>query len=371
MFFASLIASSIIPITPTLFHLILHWATKTPSSYNNSPCDGYYSSPITFHALIEPWRISGQFSFAVAKSIDIAWDIFVGRGGQAIMVLICYRVFLSGLVHVMESSPVSYDLYTALVFSGPSFATTMLLVKRIFTSGRYWARMAWLLFSTIYIMLFPTLMGAMTGYVASREAVIVLRNGITIPYGEFFGYLHLGSENGTMMALIDGSEYGPDYVDNSTCITQTKDNVYGYGFSDTVWLFVCMVHGIWTLGTYGLWVDSNRKSQLNQAGRRVGTYRAIIDLGEVLAQDLGTTTCAYPEGKLKKALSKKSQGLKYYQSSSGSTSYIGLSSRGHGDTIDIDSLENSFFGSKESSGATASGREVAQVVSGNEGLLGV
>jgi len=55
----------------------------------------------------------------------------------------------------------------------------------------------------------------------------------------------------------------------------------------------------------------NRKSALCQKGRRLGKYRAAIDLVESINQDLGKDICAYSEQELKDEL-KKQGGISYY-----------------------------------------------------------
>lgn len=309
--------------------------------------------PLLYLTFILTW---GNFSLATAKSIDIAWDLVVGRGGQALIALICYKVHLEGLIHVMESSSVSYELYTALVFSNTSLVTFIALVKQILSTRTYLARMLWLLFSTVYTILFPTLMAALTGYSSIKVCWIVLKDeGGFTRWDEFFDQAKQIAAANTSdrenygdipVYLYNGANYTYDYYNNRTTFSLVTDR-YGYGVFPFITMVVMSLHCVWVYGTYGLWVDSNRKSQLSQAGRSVGTYRAVIDLGDVLAQDLGTTTCAYSEKQLREHLSKKNLGLKYYQSSNRSTQYIGLTSGNYGGRIDLDSSKGMLFGSKE------------------------
>jgi len=44
------------------------------------------------------------------------------------------------------------------------------------------------------------------------------------------------------------------------------------------------LNGLWTIGTYGVWIHMNRKSELCQKGRRLGKYRAAVDLVESIAR---------------------------------------------------------------------------------------
>lgn len=344
MFFVPFIAATIIPFIPLMFAGTSYLGNPDipPGCPDPNASDGY-----SFLNFLEIGSITwGEFSFATVKFIDIAWDVIVGRGGQALMVFICYKVHLGGLVHIMESSPVSYELYTVLTFAGGSITTLIALVKRIFSTRRYLARMIWLFLSTIYVVLFPTLMAAMTGYVSFPETWIVLKGGGgLVTYDDFQNELNIGNNTWGRL-MYDGIEYNMfNYLSNNTCFTRNT-NRYKYGMSTDMWLIVSVSQAIWVFGTYGLWVDSNRKSQLNQAGRNIGTYRAVIDLGGALAEDLGPETCAYSEKGLEKRLSKRGLGLKYYQSSGGAAQYIGLSSGKHEGQIDLDIARNIPFGSK-------------------------
>lgn len=67
---------------------------------------------------------------------------------------------------------------------------------------------------------------------------------------------------------------------------------------------------MWLLGTFLVWLDAERSSELVMKGRKTGIWRAILDLAEAANRDLGPHTCAYSEEEIVKALDKKSA-LKY------------------------------------------------------------
>lgn len=332
-------------------------------------------SKCTFDSPIEPTQTFGSFSFTTAKSIDIAWDVIAGRGGQWLLGCITYKASLAGLVHVMESSPVSYELYASLAFRGNTATTLIALYKRVFSTRKYLPRMIWLCYSVGYIIAFPTLMAALTGYSSIWESKIILKGSADhMLFDEFLGNCTVISNStkvsnstrvGNDTHLVDNSDIDnavdvwfkhdlPDYwleykgqtydqeffQDSDKHCYSVPGTGYGYGFSVPIWIAVSFLQIVWSYGTYGLWVDANRKGQLNQTGRNLGTYRAVIDLGEALAEDLGTKTCGYPEGKLERAL-RKHPGLRYYQDSIGSHLHIGISSRGHeGGRVDLRVMED-------------------------------
>ena len=65
-------------------------------------------------------RSSSQLSFATAKFIDVIWDLIIGQGGRLLLAWISYIVFMDGLARLMETSVVSYRLYTSIVFETSS-----------------------------------------------------------------------------------------------------------------------------------------------------------------------------------------------------------------------------------------------------------
>ena len=117
----------------------------------------------------------GSFDFFVSKSIDVVWDVVVGRGGQAILFYTAYRVFAKVLCCTMEKHAMSHRLYSSLAFEGVTFPTTWrLILDRQHWAAGWRARLTILgmILSSIYIISFPTLVSAMTGYATEYEAFI-------------------------------------------------------------------------------------------------------------------------------------------------------------------------------------------------------
>ena len=121
----------------------------------------------------------GSMTFTQVKVIDIAWDLLIGRGGQILLAWVNYRVFNEWLYYHMEMHKTSYKLYTSLAFSTTSLTTLGVLGKEFLSFGKgTWKRFfRWLgilsmLLSTLYVISFPTLMAAMTGYITTSEAYI-------------------------------------------------------------------------------------------------------------------------------------------------------------------------------------------------------
>lgn len=157
----------------------------------------------------------GNFTFAHAKLIDIAWDMVfsthigytrryqlltkpkvIGRGGQAILAFISYRVFAKSLTTIMERSSVTLDTFEAIALRG-SISTTSIfvLVRENFTNTTTRAKVsiAWIIIASTYVLSFQTLMSAMTGYSSkfpfqswtegsSRDAIGNISSGKSDPY---------------------------------------------------------------------------------------------------------------------------------------------------------------------------------------------
>lgn len=121
----------------------------------------------------------GAFTFTQVKVIDVAWDLIIGRGGQFLLTWVNYRVFNEWLVYHMEMHFTSYKLYAAMAFETTTMGTLGVLAKEFLafgekTWGRLFRRLAILsmLLSTFYVLAFPTLMAAMTGYITTYEPYV-------------------------------------------------------------------------------------------------------------------------------------------------------------------------------------------------------
>jgi hypothetical protein len=91
----------------------------------------------------------------------------VGRGGQVLLALVSYRIFSKYITAQMEITPISYGTFkTIFLDEGPSFWSTIGLMREFI-----WYRaldskvaMTWMILSSSFVVLFPTLASAMTGY---------------------------------------------------------------------------------------------------------------------------------------------------------------------------------------------------------------
>ena len=110
-------------------------------------------------------------SFAQAKAIDLIYNTFVGRGLQTILAYVCYCLFTSILLLITEEQALSYELFAATALFPAQWSVVWPSVKSCFRSCGWRTRCAlvWLLLSTIYMMLFPTIVDAISGYEAISQ----------------------------------------------------------------------------------------------------------------------------------------------------------------------------------------------------------
>ncbi|KAG7057498.1 nad dependent epimerase dehydratase [Colletotrichum scovillei] len=130
----------------------------------------------------------GRFSFADAKVIDVAWDVIFGRGGQALLTWITWRVFADYTTTSIQVKPVTYDFFRNIFLQDqPNFWSTWHMIRDFARSRglRSKLMMVIMVLVTIFILCFPTLGSAMTGYVANNDAYVQGSDGMLIPFDGF------------------------------------------------------------------------------------------------------------------------------------------------------------------------------------------
>lgn len=111
--------------------------------------------------------VIGPLDFSVAKLIDVSWDIIVGRVGQWILVYAAYRVFAKVLINTMETNAMSHTFFAALAFENVSAYSTWQMMKdrqHRRMGFRGWLIILGMILASVFIISFPTIVSAMTGY---------------------------------------------------------------------------------------------------------------------------------------------------------------------------------------------------------------
>ncbi|KAK5059893.1 hypothetical protein LTR84_009776 [Exophiala bonariae] len=147
------------------------------TEYNIFASTGFFQITLAF----------GTLPFSTAKIIDVAWDVVVGRGGQGILVAICFLVYGKALVRSMESTSVSYGTYEAITLQSGSITGSLKLARDLFKNPTMRAKFLifWIIISALFVLLFPTMASAMSGYAANIDAYIATDDGNMIPYSKF------------------------------------------------------------------------------------------------------------------------------------------------------------------------------------------
>ncbi|TDZ40013.1 hypothetical protein C8035_v004853 [Colletotrichum spinosum] len=129
----------------------------------------------------------GAMSFANAKFVDVAWDVLFGRCGQALLAWISWSVFSDYVTTSIEVSPVSYETFWAMFLQdSPTAWSTWYLVRDFSRSHglRSRAVMVFMVAVAVFVLLFPTLGGAMSGYQANNAAYVNTDQGQMIKFSE-------------------------------------------------------------------------------------------------------------------------------------------------------------------------------------------
>lgn len=137
-----------------------------------------------FQSFFSVAPVTPDLSFDAVKSIDISWSIVIGRGGQAVLLWISYRVYVSCLIQIMETTPVSYALYMELALGQPRMSSIWQMTKFMFQRRRAWRHrylMAWVVSALAWVMAWQIFTDAMTSYASSGDPYPRIIDGSFIP----------------------------------------------------------------------------------------------------------------------------------------------------------------------------------------------
>jgi hypothetical protein len=395
-----------------------------PKSLNGF--DTVSENPLSFSYFFTINMGFGSYSFSTAKFIDVTWDVLVGRGGQLFLIFITYRVFAKSLLYSMERYPVSYKLFAAVAFDTASWSTMGRMCRDGFGRG-FGAkiRLIGMLLTSAYVIAFPTLMSAMTGYTTLWIPYIAHTNGTLVELARFdridyfivdaariglsnntvvydinfvdefpAGYdskllfaleqckritqrtiaLSSASDcqaidmldfcgdgcptgsghaedsdfraNGTSSFTLRGRTYGldaptlnitkvpedlsrgyyralwaylgltpystDDMARNLVCYPATE---YQWGFSYLLLFIVSILNFIWVFIMFCLWRNAEHRSRLCKTGRKLGTFRAAMDLSSAIRAELGPDAETYSNNVLNKQLKQSSKGVSFVEGS--------------------------------------------------------
>ena len=207
----------------------------------------------------------GNYALGEAQIIDISFNLFAGRGLQVALGVVAYRVLTDILMRIMELTPVTFELFSAITFQPLGISPVWPIVKAFIGLPGWRPKfvMGWTLFSVLFIIAFSPLLDSMTGYVQNTDTMDKLSDGTFFLDANF---------NSSASKLT---------VESQLCIP-VDGGGYQWGFS-TMWFLInwCLLV-IWVIGTYSTWMDAKYKCELQRKGRTVNSYRAVADMAQAM-----------------------------------------------------------------------------------------
>ena len=146
------------------------------------------------------------------------------------MAWISFRVFMDSLVALMEKAAVNYDIYTAVAFSTTSLWTLWESLRALFglKGIRAKAFMLWFALAITYVLAFPTLMGAATGYVNPSIASYNMGQGSWTPANSIKLFHCANVTRGSLIGLKDGQTLSGPPVNDRASSGFASDQSHNY-----------------------------------------------------------------------------------------------------------------------------------------------
>ncbi|KAK4555383.1 hypothetical protein LTR86_007680 [Recurvomyces mirabilis] len=155
----------------------------------------------------------GQYTYPEAKAIDVMWDLLVGRGGQILAAIWTYYVVRKSMLFTMEQQDVAIPIAYSVYFDKLGYGLLGSIIRNL-THGRMrnskaipaWRLLGWLSL-VIYVISYPTIMAAMTGYQTTGSVYFHpagASGGSFAPAGGITPNLPFTVRDGSRMGLHDG-----------------------------------------------------------------------------------------------------------------------------------------------------------------------
>ncbi|KAL1871877.1 hypothetical protein Daus18300_004510, partial [Diaporthe australafricana] len=119
---------------------------------------------------------------------DLLRNLVLGRAGQTLLAYISWKTFSKCLYSAMMTDPVTYQTFWAVFMEdGPSLRSILRTFRDfVWRRGlRSKLTMLLMIFTMSFVLAFPTLASAMTGYSANNEAVVKTDDVNQVPFSQF------------------------------------------------------------------------------------------------------------------------------------------------------------------------------------------
>ncbi|OTA99681.1 hypothetical protein M426DRAFT_67361 [Hypoxylon sp. CI-4A] len=187
-------------------------ACRSDGSFNMNPAEYRVWTASSFFEINIGF---GELAFTEAKVIDVAWDIIIGRGGQALMAFLSWRAFADYVTTSMEFAPITYTLFSIIFLQDePSIWSTFQVARTfIFNRGlKSRLSMVFMVLCMLFLIGWPTFASAMTGYTTIGKAFVPDFNSNYIPFSNFQPIVYV-IHDGSRIDLTD--DYPVPMDDNS------------------------------------------------------------------------------------------------------------------------------------------------------------
>ena len=164
----------IICVVPAAVYLIVlligkFVAVSQLSTTWDSPCNSLIESGNTggLGHIFNLDLVYGDISFPLAKFADTTWDTGFGRGGQVLLTWITYKVIKESVNWIMESQSVTYGFFVGTIMSPIGITSLNPLGSFAISKTNVHHKLLaiWMIIAVIWVVLFPSIAGAMTGYI--------------------------------------------------------------------------------------------------------------------------------------------------------------------------------------------------------------
>ncbi|KAI0435082.1 hypothetical protein F5Y09DRAFT_294779 [Xylaria sp. FL1042] len=232
---------------------------------------------IDFWAISDFFQVNiatGNLTFTQAKVIDTTWDLIVGRGGQAILSLITWKVFTNYVAMSMTIQPVTFATYRILFAdSGPSISSTTSLLHDFirFKGLASKSAGAFLIYSILLSLALPTLVSSATGYTSLNEGFIRAYDNNLVPISSF-NQLDTSILNSPW--LYSNETYTQDEIKQRGVCVPVKDR-YQWGGSFLQIFLLHILLALWTIGCLTLMLSSHAHYRVTKDTEAPKGYQAL------------------------------------------------------------------------------------------------
>ena len=225
----------------------------------------------------------GRMSFAIARFVDLVWDVIVGHGGQALLIWIAYKVLTRYLVCLMEHDGVTMRTYTAVAFHTGSLEGAWMLMRDLVRRRKDFAiprNLVMMVYVGVYLMIFPAVISAMTSYAPIGNAYVTFElnssDGSTTTTRPFWEFRLVNQTDGTWTYRNMTNLTTAALQEQAHC---TQTNYYRWGFSYLMLFILAVASSVFVVLLVLLKHHDGLVSSVYQTDCYTpGLWRSIMDL---------------------------------------------------------------------------------------------